>query len=287
MGVVRVEHLDGGVALLTLNKPERMNAWSQELSEDLFEALNDCEVNLDVRVVVVTGEGRAFCAGADAQGRFEAPKDPEKAKRERAEKIEKMKKWSIKRIHDISKMRLPVIACINGGCVGIGLSFALACDMRFAAAGAKIGTIFPQRGLIAEDGLGYYLPHLVGTGDAMLMLLTGDVFKAEELPAGVVQRIFPRDALVRETLAFATRLATNSSPSSLAVIKRQVCVLPHRTLEEAQAINDRIQDSSLREENPDHHEGFAAFTGKRAPKFNPYNGALPFVKKANELMSKL
>jgi len=282
MGILQAETLEGGVGLITFNKPERMNAWSADLSELFFEALNAYEDDLSVRVIVVTGEGRAFCAGADAQGRFD--KETEDQKKARLERWEKMKTWRIRRFHDIGRMRLPVIACINGGCVGIGLSLALACDLRFAAKDAKIGVIFPQRGLIAEDGMGYYLPHLVGTGNALMLLLTGDVHKAEELPPGLLQRTFPRDSLLPETLAFARRLAENSSPTSVAVIKRQTYLLPHMSLEEAQAINDRIQDASLREANPDHEEGFAAFTGKRPPRFGPYNAALPFAKLAGELL---
>lgn len=286
MSVLKVEKLEGGVGLLTLNKPQRMNAWSADLAALFFEALNDWEDDPSVRVVVVTGEGRAFCAGADAQGRFD--KETPEQKKARLERQEKMKTWRIRRLADISKMRLPVIACINGGCVGIGLSLALACDMRFAAKDAKIGVIFPQRGLIAEEGMGYILPHLVGTGNALMMLLSGDVEKAEDLPQGMLQRTFPKETLLKETLAFATKLAQNSSPTSMAVMKQQTYTMPRLTISEATAINDRIQESSLREANPDHEEGFAAFTGKRSPNFKPYDASLPFAKVAKELLqSKL
>ena len=129
-----------------------MNAWSSELADEFFYALNECDGDPDCRVILVTGEGRAFCAGADAQGRFD-PKSATPQQRELREKREASKSsWKIKRFHDISlKLRQPVICAINGGCVGIGLSLAMACDMRFAAKDAKIGVIFPQRGLIAED----------------------------------------------------------------------------------------------------------------------------------------
>jgi enoyl-CoA hydratase/carnithine racemase len=131
---------------------ERMNAWSGDLADEFFYALNECDGDPDCRVIVVTGEGRAFCAGADAQGRFdqnsETPEQREMRKKREASKAS----WTIRRFHDISlKLRQPMICAINGGCVGIGLSLAMACDMRFAADDAKIGVIFPQRGLIAED----------------------------------------------------------------------------------------------------------------------------------------
>merc|ERR1712242_464722 len=111
---------------------------------------------------------------------------------------------------------------------------------------------------------------------------------AQDLPAGLLQRTFPREALLMETLAFAKKLATNCSPTAVSVLKRQAYILPHKTLEEAQAINDRIQDLSLREANPDHEEGFAAFLGKRAPRFKPFDATLPYVKLAHDLLvSKL
>jgi enoyl-CoA hydratase/carnithine racemase len=180
------ERLEDGVHLITLNRPcaspalaataadrllcavllgtseskpsavctnrERMNSWSGELADEFFYALNECDGDPDCRVIVVTGEGRAFCAGADAQGRFdpnaETPEQREMRKKRDASKAT----WTIKRFHDISlKLRQPLICAINGGCVGIGLSLAMACDMRFASNDAKIGVIFPQRGLIAED----------------------------------------------------------------------------------------------------------------------------------------
>ena len=254
-------------------------------SEEFFAALNQFDKDTTVRVIVVTGEGRAFCAGADAQGRFdETPKETAEEKAARKAREEDRKTWRINRFHDIGKMNQPVIACINGGCVGIGLSLALACDMRFAANEAKIGVIFPQRGLIAEDGMGFYLPHLVGTGNALMLLLTGDVMQAQELPSGFIQRLFEKEDLVEGTLDFARRLAINSSPTAVSVIKAQTYNLPYMGLEEAQAINDKIQAASLAQANPDHQEGFMAFGEKRAPNFAPLDTELPFWKLARELL---
>jgi len=286
MEVVLTELLDGGVGLLTLNNPDRMNAWSPQIADAFFEGLNRFDKDPDCRVIVVTGKGRAFCAGADAQGRFDKKQETEQQRKVRLAREEAKATWRIKRFHDLSHMNQPVIACINGGCVGIGLSLALACDMRFAAADAKIGVIFPQRGLIAEDGMGYFLPHLVGTGSAMMLLLTGDVLRAEELPQGIVQKTYPKGTLIEETLAFARKLATHSSPTAMSVIKQQIYTLPHLTLKEAQSINDRIQAASLQQENPDHEEGFAAFTGKRTPNFNALNQTLPYYKLARQLLRR-
>ncbi len=129
-----------------------MNAWSSDLADEFFYALNECDGDPDCRVILVTGEGRAFCAGADAQGRFDQSSETADQREMRKKRDGSKATWTIKRFHDISlKLRQPVICAINGGCVGIGLSLAMACDMRFAANDAKIGVIFPQRGLIAED----------------------------------------------------------------------------------------------------------------------------------------
>lgn len=290
---LRAEVVEGGVGLITLAHPEQMNSWCDGLADEFFQAMNQFDADeLGVRVVVITGEGKQFCTGTNAKRRFVGddkestrPEDPtlEEESIWRLHEIEKTS-WRIKRFHDISRMRMPVIACINGGCVGVGLSLALACDMRFAAKDAKIGVVSPQRGLIAEDGAGYFLPNLVGTGNALLMLLTGDVLTAEDLPSGLIQRIFTRDALLPETLAFARKLAANSSPTAVSVIKQQAYLLPHLSLEEAQSINDRIQASCLTDTNPDHQEGFAAFTGKRPPRFNLYDQGLPYAKLARELL---
>ena len=136
--------------------------------------------------------------------------------------------------------------------------------------------------------MGYYLPHFMGTGDALMMLLTGEVRKTSEWPAGLIQKLFPtQDALTEGTIAFATSLAKNSSPTSMAVIKKQVFTLPHMSLLDSQAVNDQIQALSTDitpGANPDHEEGFAAFLSKRAPNFNPLDLELPFARRADELL---
>jgi enoyl-CoA hydratase/carnithine racemase len=136
--------------------------------------------------------------------------------------------------------------------------------------------------------MGYYLPHFMGTGDALMMLLTGEVRKASEWPTGLVQQLFPsQDALKEGSIAFATSLAKNSSPTSMAVIKKQVFTLPHMSLLDSQAVNDQIQGLSTDitpGANPDHEEGFDAFLSKREPNFNAIDLDLPFARKADELL---
>ena len=136
--------------------------------------------------------------------------------------------------------------------------------------------------------MGYYLPHMMGSGDALMMLLTGEVRKASEWPAGLVQQLFPTpEELKAGTIAFATSLAKNSSPTSMAVIKKQVFTLPHMSLLDSQAINDQIQNLSTDitpGANPHHEEGFDAFLSKREPNFNALDLELPFARRADELL---
>ena len=155
-------------------------------------AINEANSDPDCRVIVFTGKGRAFCAGADAQGRFDpATETPEERTRRHAV-AESKKTWNIRRIEEMCfSSDKPIIAAVNGGCVGVGLSLALGADLIFAANEAKVGVIFPQRGLIAEEGMAWQLPNRMGTANALMMLVTGEVMRAEEWPAGLFQALFP------------------------------------------------------------------------------------------------
>ena len=171
---VLYEFLDSGVAILTLNRPERMNGWGGGLAKMFYALLDRAEADPAVRAIVVTGSGRAFCAGADmgdltsiGEASTDGDTDISKLVGERHP-------------HFVTTLRKPVIAAINGACAGIGLTQALMCDVRFAAEGAKFTTSFPRRGLIAEYGISWILPRVVGWGTAMDLLLSGRVFLADE-----------------------------------------------------------------------------------------------------------
>ena len=171
---VLFELRDSGVAVVTLNRPERMNAWGGGLAAAFYRCIDRAEADPDVRVIVLTGNGRAFCAGADMGGAdtiggatIAGDTDVTKLVGERHP-------------HFVTGLRKPVIAAINGACAGIGLTQALMCDVRFAAAGAKFTTAFARRGLIAEYGISWILPRVVGWGAALDLLLTGRTFYAEE-----------------------------------------------------------------------------------------------------------
>lgn len=249
-----------GVATLTLNRPDRLNAWTPALEGRLFELLDAADADPEVRVVVVTGAGRGWCAGADMDT-LQGIQAAEAEKPGRAQVVRRS-------VTDVLRVRKPVIAAINGACAGIGMAFATFCDLRFAAAGAKFTTAFSRRGLVAEHGMSWSLPRLVGTARALDLLYSARVVLAEEAEGmGLVNRVFAPDQLVPETVAYARDLAANCSPASMAVIKRQVWNDWDRDLSDALA--DAHQEMAASFGRPDFKEGVASFLDKRPPDFPP------------------
>jgi enoyl-CoA hydratase/carnithine racemase len=215
---------------------------------------------------VVTGAGRGFCAGADMNELQELGEngldskigagaaDPSRALAERRPQSFP---------HSIPK---PIIAAINGPCAGIGLVQALMCDLRFAAKGAKLTTAFARRGLVAEHGISWILPRLVGPARALDLLLSGRVVLAEEaLELGLVNRALAPESLIEETLAYARELAVQCSPASMAAMKRQVYADLDRGLDDALEQADRLMLASF--SGPDFVEGVTSFVERRDPSF--------------------
>ena len=252
---------DSGVAVLTLNRPERMNAWGGGLATAFYSCLDRTEADPNVRAVVVTGRGRAFCAGAD-MGNLST------ITVEAAGEADVGKLVGERHPHFVMSLRKPIIAAINGACAGIGLTQALMCDVRFAAEGAKFTTSFARRGLIAEYGISWILPRVVGWGTALDLLLSGRVFDADEAAAlGLVEEVVPADELLARAIGYAEDIAANCAPSSLAVIKQQVYADTMRDVFEASAVAEKLmQESMLR---PDFIEGITSFFEKRPPHFPP------------------
>jgi enoyl-CoA hydratase/carnithine racemase len=256
--VVQLDVSDG-VALITLNRPERLNAWTQELERDYFQTLRDCAADADVRAIVLTGAGRGFCAGADMHelqmiGAGELSEADVSRERE----------------HQSTPLSIPkpLIAAINGACAGLGLVAALMCDVRFAASGAKITTAFSRRGLVAEHGISWMLPRLVGPARALDLLFSGRVVLAEEaLALGLVNRVMAPERLLEETLDYARELARSCSPASMAAIKRQVYGDLERGLLAATADADELMLKSFTA--PDFVEGVQSFLDRRDPRFEP------------------
>jgi enoyl-CoA hydratase/carnithine racemase len=242
-----------------------MNAWNADLSARYFELLEHCAQSDDVRAIVVTGAGRGFCAGADmdALQSIGSSSDGGSGGAPSAEAASGSHLQSF-----TTTVPKPVIAAVNGACAGIGMVQALACDIRFAAAGAKFTTAFGRRGLIAEYGMSWLLPRLVGTANALDLLLSARVVLAEEAHAmGMVNAVLPVDKLVDHAVAYAADLAANVSPTSMAVMKQQVYADYGMTLGDAEQKALRLMKESLR--RPDFKEGVASFLEKRPPNFSP------------------
>jgi enoyl-CoA hydratase/carnithine racemase len=246
-----------GVALLTLNRPDRLNAWTAEMEHAYFAMLEHCAQAEEVRVIVVTGAGRGFCAGADMQ---ELQAIGDGSLQETAETRERRAQTFPLSIPK------PIIAAVNGACAGIGLVQALMCDMRFAADGAKLTTAFARRGLVAEHGISWMLPRLIGPARALDLLLSGRVVLAEEaLALGLVNRALAPDRLLEATLDYARELVVNCSPASMATMKRQVYADLDRALPDALAEADRLMLASFAA--PDFVEGVTSFVERRDPRF--------------------
>ncbi|MGE2734495.1 enoyl-CoA hydratase [Mycolicibacterium vaccae] len=261
--LVRYEVRDSGVAVLTLNRPERMNAWGGGLAGAFYRCIDRAEADPGVRVIVLTGAGRAFCAGADmgdldgisSAGASAGDADVSQLVGERHP-------------YFLTGVRKPIIAAINGACAGIGLTHALMCDIRFAAAGAKFTTAFSRRGLIAEYGISWILPRVVGWGAALDLLLSGRTFYAEEAAElGMVKEVVPAEELMARALAYADDMARNCAPSALAVIKRQIYRDALRNVHDTSARAETLMHESM--QRPDFIEGITAFFEKRQPDFPP------------------
>ncbi len=259
MSEVVLKDVTDGVATITLNRPERLNAWTQELERRYFAALAECAAAEDVRAIVVTGAGRGFCAGADMQelqGLGESGVAAEDVERERTPQS-----------YPLSVPK-PIVAAINGPCAGIGLVQALMCDVRFVAEDAKLTTAFARRGLVAEHGVSWILPRLIGPARALDLLLSGRVFLgAEAAELGVANRALPRDDVLAHALAYARELATRCSPASMATMKSQVYAALAQPLHEALADADRLMLDSFAK--PDFVEGVSSFVERREPAFAP------------------
>jgi enoyl-CoA hydratase/carnithine racemase len=250
--------IDDGVALMTLNRPDRLNAWTTEMEHAYFAMLEQCADDEQVRAIVVTGAGRGFCAGADMQ-ELQALGDGTLDASEAAVTERRPQSYPL----SIPK---PIIAAVNGACAGIGLVQALMCDLRFAAEGAKLTTAFARRGLVAEHGISWLLPRLVGTANALDLLLSGRVVFAEEAQTlGLVNRVFAPDRLLEATMDYAHELVVNCSPASMATMKRQLYADLDHTLPDALAEADRLMLASFTA--PDFVEGVTSFVERRDPRF--------------------
>jgi enoyl-CoA hydratase/carnithine racemase len=262
------------VAVLTFNRPDRLNAWIPEMQTRYFDLLEECASRPDVRAIVVTGAGRGFCAGADMQaleqlsggGAGNGSPGPADGAGNGSSGPD--------RSHDSRPVTFPlsvpkpIIAAVNGACAGLGFVYAVMCDLRFAATEAKFTTAFARRGLVAEHGVSWMLPRLIGPSRALDLLLSGRVILgAEAAELGLVNRAVAGDRVLEEALAFAAMLASESSPASMARMKHQVYADLERPLAESLEDANQLMAESFR--GSDFGEGVQSFLERRPPRFEP------------------
>lgn len=264
--------VDDHVTTITLNRPDKLNAWTTLMGEEVRTAMFAAEADPDVRVIVFTGAGRGFCAGADmsmlssvvTQGVSQATKD-------QLHSVNKARRDDIREDFNrkytyFPSIRKPVIGAINGPAAGLGFILALYCDVRIASDTAKFNSAFAKRGLIAEYGVAWLLPKLIGAGHALDILLSARTVDASEaLRIGLVNRVHTALTFADEVKAYARDLAHNVSPRSMGVIKQQVYDGQFQTLLEAIERSEHEMIASFQSE--DFKEGVAHFVEKRRPAF--------------------
>jgi enoyl-CoA hydratase/carnithine racemase len=267
-----IYEVEDPVATITINRPERLNALTTRTQVELKHAMFAAERDERVVGIIVTGAGRAFSAGADMRSLAEIaerrgiPPDPSVAQmeaecREREVEPEFRVTWSF-----IPSLKKPVIAAVNGPCAGMSTAIATMCDLRFASESAVFTTSFSQRGLVAEHGLSWMLPRLVGPAKALDLLWSArrvDAHEAERL--GLVDRVVPGEELLATARGYIEELAAHASPTSIMVMKRQVFLHLMKPLHEAMEETNRLMAESLTRN--DFREGVASFVEKRAPSF--------------------
>lgn len=247
----------GTVEVLAFNRPEKLNAWTDGLEDEYFDRLRRADADPEVRVIVVTGVGRAFCAGADIgeleRLRADGVPEPERQRR---------------RDFPLS-VRKPVIAAINGVAAGLGLVHALYCDIRFGDETTRCVTSFAERGLVAEFGSSWLLPRIVGSSRARDLLLSARmVDSGEALTIGLIDFLAPPGTTaVEAALAYAEDLALRCSPRSMAQIKTQLDYHSSTTYDEAFKESDVLMLESFA--GDDLAEGIASFRQRRPPRFSP------------------
>lgn len=257
------------VATITLNRPDRLNAWTRTMEGELRHAMEAAAADEAVRAIVITGAGRGFCAGADmnllsgiSTGQQTGGGAAEDDARETATGMDV--NFS-RRFSWMLRVPKPVFAAINGPIAGMGVCFSSFCDFRYVAEGAKFTTAFARRGLIAEHGVSWMLPRLVGLTNALDLLMSARTVDATELERVGFARRLPQEGFLDAVRAIARDLTTNASPRSIGVMKRQVYDAMFQNLDEAWEVADEEMVKSF--DSADFKEGVAHFVEKRAPAF--------------------
>ena len=273
MGYAEVRYdVKDRVATVTLNRPDKLNAWTAQMGREVRAAMGEAAADESVRVIVLTGAGRGFCAGADMgllsglSGNAAPVEDAEAVLRRESAGGDAARPDFRGPYAYFPTIPKPIIAALNGATAGLGLVVSLYCDLRIAGDGAVFTTSFSRRGLIAEHGVSWMLPRLVGLPNALDLLLSARKIDAHEaLRMGLVSQVLPQAELMTGVTGYARELADFVSPRSMAVMKRQLWEAQFQTLAEATAVAGEEMRKSFAAE--DFKEGVAHFLEKRAPRF--------------------
>jgi enoyl-CoA hydratase/carnithine racemase len=257
-----IEDLTDGILTITLNRPNRLNAWTETMAQELISAFDRADADDDVRVVIITGAGRAFCAGADLEKGGEtfdwrARESTDAAPRDNGGRFTLRVFESLK----------PVIAAVNGPAVGVGVTMTLPMDFRLAADDARFGFVFARRGIVPEAASSWFLPRVVGISQALEWVSTGRVFSAEEaLAGGLVRSLHPREELLGAARSLAREIAENTAPVSVALARRMMWrMLGAEHPMRAHRVDSRAMFQ--RGQSADVVEGVTSFLEKRPARF--------------------
>ena len=267
----QVETQDPGIAVITFNQPERLNGLNQAIKRDLIETITQAQMDDKVRVIVITGQGRAFCAGDDITGRPDGggeqimPDIPH-GHRHQIGTYDGLRILSQPLTEVVRRTDKLVVAAINGTAIQSGFSLALACDFRFAAAGAKLGSATLRFGLLPDEGGQYLLVQHMGVARTMDFLMRKRIVTAEEaLALGLVHEVHPVEELMARTMDFARELA-NGPQVAMRLLKRSIYNAAEMTFE--QSLDEIASKTAISDHHPDSREGMAAWREKREPNFN-------------------
>jgi enoyl-CoA hydratase/carnithine racemase len=271
--------VDGPSAVITLNRPAQLNAWTDTMGNEVRQAFHQAESDSRVIGIILTGAERAFCSGADLSlldkitqnGKLDATNSDMPGDTDFSADYRQTYSY-------IASIRKPVIAAMHGACVGMAVPISLFCDLRFATPKAFFMTAFSQRGLIAEWGSSWLLPRIIGNANALDMLLSSRRVYAEEAKQmGLINRVVEHENLLSEAKAYINDLAQNCSPRSMAIIKRQLYQDWMNSFDSAQQTALKLMKDSFSSE--DFKEGVASILAKRAANFPAFN--IPELNKDN------
>jgi enoyl-CoA hydratase/carnithine racemase len=249
-----------GIATLTLNRPERLNALGDTLRQDLYDAIIRASSDPAVRAIILTGAGRGFCAGGDVKVMHEAKQ--EQRARPLLDKVAPLRDKAVLAIRDAPQ---PIIAAVNGPAAGAGMNIALACDIRLASTTAKFGETFVKRGLHVDWGGTYFLPRLIGMAKACELIFTGEVIGAEEaLSIGIVSKVVPPEELMPTARELAGAIAVGP-PIAIRLAKR--ALYHNQEVDLRAALEFETYAQNICFDTEDAKEGIKSFVEKRTPKF--------------------